>query len=88
MSRLRIERRGGFANLPASGEIDEELLTPADRKSVDELFAHKGRLPAAQGADRFSYRITREGAEGSKTIEVPEDRLPNALRGAVRDRLP
>ena len=35
----------------------------------------------------FSYRITRQTAEGTQTIEVPDNAVPAALRDSVRDVL-
>lgn len=88
MGRLRIERSGGLANLPAAGEIDEEALPAEERAALDALFARKGRIPEGPAADMFRYRITRRGPAGERTIDVPEAMTPPTIRGAVRERFP
>ncbi|MFT3906204.1 MAG: hypothetical protein QM718_07875 [Steroidobacteraceae bacterium] len=85
--RLTIERRGGLAGLKARGEVDVATLAAADRSALEALFSHPGRLPPAPGADRFTYRITRESAAGPQTLDVPEHLLPRCLADAVHDEL-
>jgi hypothetical protein len=94
VSRLQIERLGGFAgfggpHLKSRGEVAMSNLSPADRQAVEALFADKGKAaPAPPGAaDMFRYRITRETGSGTETIEVPEHAVPAALRDSVRDVL-
>ncbi len=91
--RVKIERVGGFAGfgLPGShlksrGEVSESELSSADLQSLDELFqedAHHGEsMP-----DAFRYRITRNVGGSEKTVEVPEHRVPEALKNSVQDTL-
>ena len=88
MDRLKVERRGGLAGLPARGEIDVASLSPADREALESLFRHKGPLPAAPGADRFRFIVTRETASGSQTVELPEHLVPAGIARAVKEELP
>ena len=88
MDKLVIERRGGFAGLKAKGEVDASALDEATRAALDALFAAKKKFPAAKGADRFIYTLTRGEGAGAKSVEVPENMLPAALAGSVKDRLP
>ena len=93
MTRLRVERVGGFAGfgLPGSrlrsvGELDAGTLGSADRAAVDALF--EPRRPAAKRLpDAFVYRITRSGPSGEETVEVPESQVPESLRDCVQDEL-
>ncbi len=74
MDRLKIERRGGLANLPARGEIDMASLSPTDRKALESLFRHKGPLPTSPGADRFRFIVTREPASAATPRPLPPAR--------------
>ena len=94
MERLQIERLGGIAgfggpHLKSRGEVGLSDLSPADRQAVESLFADpQKRMPAQPGeADAFRYRITRQTAAGTQTIEVPGHAVPAALRDSVRDVL-
>ena len=88
MDKLVIERRGGFAGLKAKSEIDAASLDEATRAALDALFAAKRKFPAARGADRYIYTLTRGTGAAAKTVEIPENLLPPALAGSVKDRLP
>ena len=93
MDRIHIERTGGFAGfgLPGShvhsrGEMALSELSPADRAAIDALFDRKGGADSHM-PDGFRYRITRQTAAGPQTIEVPESKVPAALRESVKDVL-
>lgn len=95
MSKLRIERVGGVAgfglapsHLRSHGELDSAALSDADRQRLDALF-EGANAPASpsQVRDGFVYRITREGTQGSETVEVPEAEIPAAIARSVRDEL-
>jgi hypothetical protein len=88
MDKLIIERKGGFTGLKASGEVDASALDDATREAVEKLFNMREKPPASKGADRFVYVLKRDTGKGMQTVEVPEEQLPSALSGAVRDRLP
>ena len=78
--RVRIERRGGLAGLPAVGEREDHELTGAEQAALKELLA-KPPPPqtAAEGADRFQYKVTVEDDKGTNVLDVPEHLMPQAL---------
>jgi hypothetical protein len=91
--RIKIERLGGFggfglsgSHLKSRGEVSESELSPADLKSLDALFKgsaqHEDPKP-----DAFRYRITREVGGSEKTIEVPEHKVPDAIKNSVQDTI-
>jgi hypothetical protein len=93
MDDLKIERFGGLAGmgLPGSriksrGQLAMSSLSAADRGAVEALFEGGARAEAPM-PDAFRYRITRQTPKGPKTIEVPEHRVPPALRNSVVDEL-
>ena len=93
---------GGFG-LPGSrvksgGEILLSKLSAADRKIIDALFAAvakiadavkeiKAAAPPVPNPDGFIYRLTRTINGKPRTIEVTEDRVPEAVRNAVKATL-
>jgi hypothetical protein len=93
VDRLEIERLGGLAGfggpgsrIKSKGEVALADLSAADRQAVADLFDKKTSIPPPK-PDAFRYRITRQTAEGTQTIEAPEDIVPPALRDSVRDTL-
>jgi hypothetical protein len=88
MDKLVIERRGGFAGLKAKSEIDAAALDAPARAALDALFAAKKKFPAAKGADRYVYTLTRGTGAEAKTVEVPEHLVPPAVARSVKDKLP
>jgi hypothetical protein len=88
MDKLIIERRGGFAGLKAKGELDVSALDAPTREVLDKLFAAKKKFPAARGADRYIYTLTRGSGADAKSVEVPEHLMPPTVAGSVKDRLP
>jgi hypothetical protein len=92
--RLTIQRLGGLGgfSLPGShirsgGELALSQLSPADVKALDALFQGSAKSAAAVKPDGFTYRLTRTVGGAAKTVEVPEDHVPMAVRNAVRDSL-
>ena len=86
MDRLDIERVGGFAgfggpgsHLRSRGQLDSASLSTADKQAVEALFSSLPKA-ASKTADGFRYRITRHTASGSKTIEVPEEHVPDVVK--------
>lgn len=88
MDQLKIERRGGFAGLKATGEVEFDSLDGPDQAAVEKLFKSKGKLPASPGADRYIFSVTRVTDAGEKTLEIPEHLLPASVSKAVKDKLP
>ena len=93
MDRVHVERIGGFAGfgLPGShlesrGEMALSELSHADRSALDTLFVGAVRAES-KVADGFRYRITRETAAGTQTIEAPEAEVPLVLKNSVKDVL-
>jgi hypothetical protein len=93
MSRLEVERVGGFAGfgLPGSrlrsrGEIDTQSLSPDELQAIDALFGAARQADSAT-PDAFRYRLTRHEASGSRTVEVAEDQVPFFLRDCIKDEL-
>jgi hypothetical protein len=95
--QLRVERTGGLAGfgLPNSrirsrASVDLRTLSPTDRQAVEKLFAggtaHTTPVPPGQ-ADAFQYHLTMATPNGEKTVVVPEDQVPDAIRIAVHDEL-
>jgi hypothetical protein len=94
VDRLQIERLGGFAgfggpHLKSRGELALSDLSPADRQAIEDLFRDPQKAkPTHPGeADAFRYRITRQTAAGTQTIEVPGNAVPAAVRDSVKDSL-
>jgi hypothetical protein len=79
MRRLRIERRGGFAGIPAVGERDDADLSPAQRAALDRLLKSPPSPAASRGADRFQYKIQVTDDSGKHEFDVPEDAMPDEL---------
>src|SRR3954452_1239616 len=93
VSELEIERFGGFGGfgLPGSrirsrGRIAFGQLSAEDRALVEKLFSS---LPQHAGAarDGFRYRLTLVTSSESRTIEVFEHDVPEAIRTCVHDEL-
>jgi Emfourin len=91
--RIKVERLGGLAgfSLPGShvrsgGELSTSKLSPADQRALDALFQGSGRA-ASPKPDGFIYRITKKVGNTQKTIEVPEDGVPEAIRNCVTNTL-
>jgi hypothetical protein len=94
MSKLQVERIGGFAgfggarsHLRSHGEVDFEKLSAEDQRAVESMFQSHPSADLSQVRDGFLYRITRATPKGVETIEVPEDRVPAAIRQSVKDEL-
>jgi len=93
LERLQIERLGGLAGfggpgsrIKSKGEVGMSDLSAADQRAVADLFDNKTPIPPPK-PDAFRYRITRQTAQGTQAIEVPEDVVPPALRNSVKDTL-
>ena len=85
--QLKVERIGGFAgfggaHLKSRGELSTSELSPADLAALEALF-HDDTHAGAANPDGFVYRITRN----EQTIEVPEHKVPEAVKNSVKDTL-
>ena len=85
--KISIERSGGFAGMTTSYEADVDTLSAEERAVVNELvsaaefFALPSSIitPNDTSADRFSYRITIESADGTHTVETNDASVPDSL---------
>jgi hypothetical protein len=85
--RIKIERRGGFAGLPAVGERDESELTAAEHQAVKGLLQSPPPSAPSPGADRFHYKITVEDEKATTELEIPEHAMPEILAGIPKIKL-
>ncbi len=85
--RIRIERRGGFAGLPAVGERDESELSTEEHGALGGLLASPPRATPAPGADRFHYKIRIEDDNGTRELDIPEDLMPESLAAIPKIKL-
>lgn len=90
---IRVEKLGGFAgfgtssHLRSEGEVDLDLLSPADRAMVEALLAAGDEGAPRTGADSFRYRLSWNDGGQEQSREVSENQLPESVRRAVKDRL-
>jgi len=92
MTVLRIERLGGLPGigtprsaLKSCGEILLSDLSQAERAAIDNLFRNPPRAGPSVARDAFRYRLSRDGAAGAETIEVPEAAVPAIVAASVKD---
>ncbi len=93
--KLVVERTGGFAGLKRRGERDAADLSPAQRAALDLLVKDSalGKAAADQqssstpaqdpGADRFTYRVEIQDENGTRSITLPESKMPTELKTIV-----
>ena len=89
--RIELTRSGGYAGLTTKlGELDTAELPEADAREIEELVrnADVPSLAAAspfrgEGADRFQYELTIEGADGRHQLAMSEDSIPHELRPLI-----
>lgn len=79
---IHYQRSGGFAGLMLRATIDTQDLEPEDQVELEALvrkadfFNAELGIPAAQGADRFTYTLTIEDGERMRSVTLPEGALP------------
>jgi hypothetical protein len=78
-----IERRGGLAGLKASCTLDGDALDPGDRETLEQLLDGDEPLGTDSGADRYTYRVTRQSSSGTTTREIPESVMPSTVASVV-----
>ncbi|HET7063234.1 MAG TPA: protealysin inhibitor emfourin [Rudaea sp.] len=88
---MKVERVGGLAGfggprLKSAGEVAISALSAADRKVIEAMFRGSARAAAGK-PDGFVYRITRHSGGVTKTVEVSEERVPEAVRKCVKSTL-
>lgn len=81
-------RTGGFGGLRRHAERDERELSPEQRAALDRV-VQENDAPGAEapsgdpGADPFSYRLEVQDENGTKSITLPESKMPRELKGIV-----
>lgn len=85
--RIRIERQGGLAGRPATGERTEADLTPEERREAEGLLRAPPSAAPSPGADRFSYRVTIEHDNQTHELTVPDHLMPEALAAIPKIQL-
>ena len=91
LRHVRIERRGGFAGLPATVDLDGQALTAGQRRALDATLAAAAKIakPSPPSPDRYHYRIHITDSHGVvSTVEIAEDAMPAALAAICQSRLP
>jgi hypothetical protein len=86
--KLVVTRSGGFVGLKRRGERDGKDLSPEQRAALDKVVRDFGQAgaqapPADPGADRFSYRLDMQDEDGTKSISLPESKMPMELKSIV-----
>ena len=95
MGVLMVERLGGLAGMgvPNSrirsrGQIPFANLSEVDRKQVSTLLDRAGTTGDQKPIpDGFRYRLSHITQSGTRTVEVPESAVPDAIKQCVRDEL-
>ena len=91
---VKVERLGGLAGfggprLKSAGEVAMSALSEKDRKAIEAMFRGAARAARTGTAkpDEFVYRITLHSGGSMKTVEVFEERVPEAVRKCVKSTL-
>ncbi|HML12959.1 MAG TPA: protealysin inhibitor emfourin [Xanthobacteraceae bacterium] len=87
IKKLRIERRGGFAGLPAVGEREFHELSPAQQDALHRLLAAPPSPAPSPGADRFHYDVHVVDDTGTRELKVPEHAMPAELASIPKIQL-
>jgi len=89
ITRLRIERRGGLAGLPAHFEADYAALSVAQQQALSQVLQAGPSRGGSPGADRFCYHLvlTHAGRQ-TTTLVLGEDDCPEVLARLARPALP
>ncbi|CAB3806892.1 hypothetical protein LMG28614_06492 [Paraburkholderia ultramafica] len=82
--KVRIERRGGLAGIPAAGERDFDELSSEQREALGALQRVSGGMSPAPGADRFHYKVIMTDDGTIQEFDVSEDAMPDELAGIVQ----
>jgi hypothetical protein len=85
--RLKVERRGGFAAVPAVGERDGGELSAAQHHALQQLLQSPPSSAPSPGADRFHYKVTVEDENGTKELQIPEHAMPEVLADIAQIKL-
>ncbi|MBO9680541.1 MAG: hypothetical protein J7556_20105 [Acidovorax sp.] len=95
-SSIEVERLGGFAGfggpgarIRSCGVLEWSQLSSDECQALAQQFTEITSVEAAGrlAADGFQYRITATVNGTIRTIVLPEQSVPVALRDCVRDEL-
>ncbi len=83
-----VTRNGGLAGLKRRGERDGADLSPDQRAALDKVVRDFGQPgspapPTDPGADRFTYRLDIQDEGGTRSISLPESKMPMELKSIV-----
>ncbi len=85
--RISIERSGGFAGINQTTRVSTDELPAEQGPEVASLVEAAGffELPSVISSigpreDRFQYKITVEGEQGTHTVQVDEAAVPPRLQ--------
>jgi hypothetical protein len=86
--KLLVTRNGGLAGLKRRGERDGADLSPDQRAALDKVVRDFGQPgspapPTDPGADRFTYRLDIQDEGGTRSISLPESKMPMELKSIV-----
>jgi len=93
MGEVRVEQLGGFVgfggpHLKSWGVVNLSSLSQADRAAVEALFQrYRTSSTAPAHPDQFRYRLSRQTAAGTETVEAPEHEVPDVLKASVSARV-
>lgn len=90
--KVLYEQKGGLAGITLSAVVDPDLLSPDEKKVVEESIRNtkffdlpsKSSPPVAGAADYYQYKITVETPQQSHTVETTDLTMPTELRPLIR----
>ncbi len=88
MSKVQIERRGGFAGLTARATLEWKAMTVDQQRLLSEIFAKGGSPGPGAIRDGYEYRLTHEAGGAVRTVTLFSGEIPAFLEEAVHDVLP
>jgi hypothetical protein len=85
--RVALRRSGGLAGVTMAADVDADQLGSSHAALVDDLLSAEP-APAEQntgrgGPDRFSYELTVQGADRSRTYRWGESEVPERVRPLI-----
>lgn len=79
-----FRRSGGLAGIPMTARVAAHELPPEQAKLVAALLSEDSAPTAAErpapGADRFSYELTLDDGDRTRTFHWPETEVPDHVQ--------
>ena len=75
---LSPEERAALDQLIKTSDEDRSA---SERRGSDKPAGPEGPATQDPGADRFTYRLEIQDENGTRSMTLPESRMPKALRG-------